>query len=123
MKTLKWNIRKFVPKLFFATFLMYQAFLIHGSHSTVTIYYTKLPNTYLAEIAKFGAKYLQRSSLKQRVNLCHTKKFHMRNTVERVELFNLLSKLLWYLISGKSHVGYLFNYDNNPLHSLVWPGV
>ena len=49
----------------------------------------------------------------------------MRYTAERVELFNLLAKLLWYLISGKSHVGYLFNHDNNPLHNAVcsrdWP--
>ena len=45
----------------------------------------------------------------------------MRNTVERVELFKLLAKLLWYLISGRSHVGYLYNYDQNPLHRAVWP--
>jgi hypothetical protein len=122
MKILKWNIKKFVLN-FLADFWMCQAFVIHGSHSSITIYYTKLPNTYLSEIAKFGAKYLQRSSLKQRVNLCHTKKFHLRNTTERVELFHLLSKLLWYLISGKSHVGHLFNYDDSPLHSLVWSSV
>ena len=104
-------------------FLMCQAFVIHGSHSSITLYYTKLPNTYLSEIAKFGAKYLKRSSLKQHVNLCHTKKFHLRNTAERVELFSLLSKLFWYLISGKSHAGYLFNYDDSPLHSLVCSSV
>lgn len=43
----------------------------------------------------------------------------MRNTTERVELFQLLAKLLWYLISGRSHVGYLYNYDQNPLHYAV----
>jgi serine/threonine protein kinase len=50
-----------------------------------------------------------------------TKKFHMCNTSERVELFCLLAKLLYYLSSGKSHVGYLFNYDENPIHQIVCP--
>jgi hypothetical protein len=93
--------------------------VIHGSHSSITIYYAKLPNTYLSEIAKHGAKYLQRSTLKQHIKLCRTKKFHMRHTAERVELFNFLAKLLWYLISGNSHVGYLFNHNTNPLHTIV----
>jgi hypothetical protein len=97
-----------------------QAFVIHGSHSSITIYYAKLPNTYLSEIAKYGAKYLQRSTLKQHVKLCRTKKFHMRHTGERVELFNLLAKLLWYLISGRSHAGHLFNHEHNPLHHIVY---
>ena len=43
----------------------------------------------------------------------------MQNTDERIELFKLLAKLLWYLISGRSHVGYLFNYDDNPIHKIV----
>ena len=43
----------------------------------------------------------------------------MQNIDERVELFNLLAKLLWYLVSGRSHVGYLFNYDDNPIHRIV----
>ena len=29
------------------------------------------------------------------------------------------AKLLWYLTSGKSHVGYLFDYDDNPLNIYV----
>jgi hypothetical protein len=96
-----------------------QAFVIYGTHSTISIYYTKLPNTYLADIAKHGIHYLQRSTSKQHVKLRCTKKYHMRVASERVELFLVLAKLLWYLISGKSHVGYLFNYDGNPLHRLV----
>lgn len=42
----------------------------------------------------------------------------MRHTAERVELFKLLAKLLWYLISGNSHAGYLFNYNYNPIHNI-----
>jgi hypothetical protein len=43
----------------------------------------------------------------------------MRDTKDRVELFVLIAKLLWYLISGRSHVGYLYNYVDNPLHKIV----
>lgn len=119
MKTHKWNIKRSSSLMFLL--LTYQAFVIHGSHSSITIYYAKLPNSYLSEIAKYGAKYLQRSTLRQRVKLRRTKKFRMRYTAERVELFELLAKLLWYLISGKSHVGYLFNHSDNPLHKIVFP--
>jgi hypothetical protein len=57
--------------------------------------------------------------MKERVKLRRTKKFHLQHTGERVELFQLLARLLWYLISGRSHVGYLFNYEENPIHRIV----
>jgi len=47
----------------------------------------------------------------------------MRNTTERVDLFKLLAKLLWYLISGRAHIGYLYNYNENPIHTIVSVGV
>jgi hypothetical protein len=28
--------------------------------------------------------------------------------------------LFWYLQSGNSHAGYLHNYDENPVHSMVY---
>jgi hypothetical protein len=84
---------------FYLIITLRQAFVIHGSHSSVTIYYAKLPNSYLSDIAKHGVKYLQRSTLKQHVKLCRTKKFRMRYTAERVELFNILAKLLWYVLN------------------------
>ena len=44
----------------------------------------------------------------------------MRDAGERVELFGLLAKLFSYLISGRSHVGYLFNYAANPIHYIPY---
>jgi hypothetical protein len=38
---------------------------------------------------------------------------------ERVELFTYLAQLFIYLTGGKSHVGYLHNYLENPIHQLV----
>jgi len=95
-----------------------QAFVIHGTHDIVVLYYAKLPNDYLSAIAKHGADLRQYSTTKK-VTLQHTKRFHLRKTAQRVEFFDLLARLLWYLRSGKSHVGFLNNYDSNPLHSIV----
>ena len=94
-----------------------KAFIILYRTRSTQIYYAKLPNQYLKDIAKFGAKYA--SSRKYRVRLSHTKHFHLDNTEERVALFRLLANLLAYLSSGKSHVGYLFNYPENPIHRIV----
>lgn len=104
-----------------------EAFVIHGSHSSVAIYYAKLPNLYLSEISRYGKKwknhtnraYNPTKTFKERVKLVRTKKFSLRETAERVELFTVLAKLLWYLISGKARVGYLYNYTDNPLHKIV----
>jgi hypothetical protein len=107
------------PYCLFKILTIKQAFVIHASHSSITIYYSKFPNSYLSEISRNGVRHSQKS--KQGVKLQRTKKYRMRDTSERVELFQLLAKLLWYLISGKSHVGYLFNYADNPLHKIVHP--
>ena len=50
------------------------------------------------------------------IQLWCTQRYHMRVTIERVNFFKLLAKLLWYLRSGNSHAGYLHNYDRNPVH-------
>ena len=43
----------------------------------------------------------------------------MSSRKERGEFFELLATLLFYLVSGYAHTGYLFNYDGNPLHDFV----
>ena len=45
----------------------------------------------------------------------------MRNTDQRVEFFKLFARVMLYLTSGKAHVGYLFDYDGNPIHRIVSP--
>jgi len=93
--------------------------VVHGSHSSITIYYAKLPNEYLSEISAHGSDFLTHSTYKERVHLRRTKKFHMGDPGERVDLFCVLAKLLWYLKSGLSHVGYLYNHESNPMHRIV----
>jgi len=101
-----------------------EAFIIHGSHSSIRIYYCKFPNSYLSEIAAHGMhNYLSHRTQVHTVTLQRTKKFHMLHTPERVELFRALAKLFYYLVSGRSHCGYLFNYNGNPIHKIVSPFV
>ena len=99
----------------------FQAFIVHARHGSVTFYYCKFPNQYLSEISSFGKKYLNhpQRTFRGKVKLLRTNKYSLRSTSERVQCFRLLAKLLWYLVSGKSKVGYLSNYPDNPLHYLV----
>lgn len=104
-----------------------QAFVLHGSHSSATIYYAKLPHTHLSEIARCGTKYLQQSIMKERVKLRRTKKFHLHHTGERVELFQLLvveiKKLrilvalikVYIALSYKSDYTYNYSHDVHPI--------
>ena len=83
------------------------------------MYYAKFPNSYLADIVQHGKDYLVNSALKQRVRLHHSRKFYMGKAQDRVDLYRLVAQLLTYLVSGRSHVGYLYNYDENPIHEIV----
>jgi hypothetical protein len=116
MKTLPCNIKKYVPSI---NLSHRQAFVIHCSHDSVTIYFAILPNEYLAAIAQDGRHYLKQSHSIPTVHLHHIRKYHMWAASEIARLFQVLVNLLYYLSSGEAHVGYLFNYDDNPLHKLV----
>jgi hypothetical protein len=96
-----------------------QPFVIHCGHNSVTIYFATLPNDYLAGIACYGSKYLHKLRNAERVTLHRTCKYHMRDPTELVKLLQVLVHLLIHLTSGNAHIGYLFNYDENPLHNLA----
>src|SRR5271170_294787 len=115
-KTLLRNIKKYVPSI---NLSHSQAFVIHCSHDSVTIYFATLSNEYLAAIAQYGRYYLEQRRSIPLVHLNRTRKYHMRAASEIAKLFQVLVNLLYYLSSGKAHVGYLFNYEDNPLHELV----
>lgn len=97
-----------------------KAFVIHAIHSSLIVYYARLPNGYLSAIQEHGINYLQKvDKNKFQISLRATKVFHLRQPNERADIFTLLAKLIWYLVSGKSHVGYLHNHPDNPIHIAV----
>jgi hypothetical protein len=96
--------------------------VIHGLHSSIFIYYAKLPNKFLADVAEHGIHYLEKVRNPPVISLRKTKPFHLSKTDERAEIFTLLAKLFWYLRSGDSHVGYLNKHlAHNPIHNAVHP--
>jgi hypothetical protein len=72
----------------------------------------KLPNSYLSEIAEHGAQYTKLNS--SRVTLYQSQGYSMKKPEDQAAFYIQLTKLLWYLSSGKSHVGYLNNLPSNP---------
>jgi hypothetical protein len=79
----------------------------------ISLFYVKLPNIYLSRISEYGAKYVEKFPL-EKVQLCQSRPYVMRKAEDQAALYRLLAKLLWYLGSGKSHVGYLCNCPGNP---------
>ena len=49
-----------------------------------------------------------------KIRLCQYGPYNMRHAIDQANLYRVLAKLLWYLSSGKSHVGYLTNSPSNP---------
>jgi hypothetical protein len=84
------------------------------------LYYAKFPHDYLREIATHSWDELGIRRLRKQVVLCRSQKFHMMKIQERVALFRLIAHLFTYLVSGRSHVGYLYNYPSNPIHKIVY---
>ena len=79
----------------------------------IYLFYAKLPNQYLARISEHGAKYAEKFPM-AKVRLCQSRPYMMKKSEDQGAFYRLLAKLLWYLVSGKSHVGYLCNCPRNP---------
>jgi hypothetical protein len=89
--------------------------VVHIRHTRVYLYYAKLPNTYLARIAEHGAHYARQfPSLEHKVKLYQSEGYSMKKPEDQAKFYVQLTKLLWYLSSGESHVGYLYNSPRNP---------
>jgi hypothetical protein len=97
-------------------------FVIHIRHTKVYLFYAKLPNTYLSRITEHGAKYSHLFPTPQhKIKLCQSTAYSINNPADQANLFRDLANLLWYLSSGRSHVGYLCNCPRNSfVEKLVW---
>lgn len=87
--------------------------MIHIRHAKITIFYAKLPNLYLSRVSQLGAKYAT-TFPHSKVRLCQSKPYFMKKVEDQAAFYRVLNHLLWYLVSGKSHVGYLCNCPKNP---------
>jgi hypothetical protein len=89
-----------------------ESFVVHIRHAKITLFYAKLPNLYLSRISKHGAKYS--AMFDDKVQLYQSQPFFMKKAEDQAAFYRLLTRLLWYLASGNSHVGYLCNCRQNP---------
>jgi hypothetical protein len=92
-----------------------ESFVIHIQHPIVTLFYAKLPNDYLSKISHHGAKYATMFPQDAKIHLCRSRPFVITNSNDQAHFYLLITKLLYFLAGGHSHVGYLSNHPTNPL--------
>ena len=84
-----------------------QAFVFHARHTTFYIFYAKIPNKYLKDIATYGADYKTRAAQPDQVIIQQSRPYRMRVPKHQAAFFKLLSDVLYYIVSGSSSVGVL----------------
>jgi len=84
-----------------------QSFIFHARHTTFYIFYAKFPDQYLKDIAKYGAEYKKHVPIPDEIIIQQSRPFRMRVPKHQADFFRLLSKVLYYIVSGNSRVGVL----------------
>lgn len=84
-----------------------QSFVFHARHATFYLFYAKFPNTYLRDIILHGAEYKNRVIPPTQIIIQQSRPFRMRKPSDNAAFFELVAKLLYYLVSGQSRTGYL----------------
>ena len=102
--------------------------MLHLRHATFYIFYARFPTSYLKAIAEHGSRYLPSVfgtatvPPAAAIQLRRSRRFRMRKPADQASFFIALSKILYYLVSGCSKVGYIAMEDWNPyfqrLHGL-----
>jgi len=95
-----------------------ESFVVHGRHDKFAVFYAKLPHEYLRWVEKENDKF-SRPYSGVRIALKRSRFFLLRQSRDRADFFELIAKMLWYLCSGKSHVGFCQSGPNGPLHRRV----
>jgi len=93
-----------------------QVFVLHARHATFYLYYAKFPNTYLRDIALYGSEYRQRVRNPEQITIHQSCPFRMRFPKQQANFFRLFANVLFYLVSGNSHVFYLTKDETNPYY-------
>jgi hypothetical protein len=100
--------------LSYSVLTLCKAFVLHIRHATVSIFHARFPNVYLRNVRTHGPRYSQLFPQSPKIRLYQMGPYNMRLATGQADLYRALAKLLWYLASGKSHVGYLANVPANP---------
>ena len=96
-----------------------KAFVIQASRGRPRLFYARFPNSYLKEIYKHGAKYLQVDVSIQQIQLCQSRAYDLRYPKHQAAFWTLISWVYAYLESGRSHVGDSCNNRENEFSEMV----
>ena len=77
------------------------------------------PNTYLRDIAMYGANYRQQVPDPQHIIIKQSALFRMHYSKQQASFFHLFANVLYYLVSGNSSVGYMAKDECNSYYRNV----
>ena len=97
--------------------------MIHARHATFYLFYAKFPNQYLRDIAKYADEYKTQVVQTHQIVIQQSRPFRMKEPTDQAEFYRLLSKLLYYLVSGQSNVGFLTAQKSNKYYDRAVKGV
>jgi len=97
--------------------------VIHARHATFYLFYAKFPNQYLRDVAKYANEYTTKAVQIHKIVIQQSRPFRMKEPRDQAEFYKLLSKLLYYLVSGQSYVGFLAAQKWNKHYRLAVEGV
>jgi hypothetical protein len=95
--------------------------VVHARHATVYLFYAKFPNTYLHDIARYGSSYKTSVANPIKIQIRQSRPYRMRHPQHQADFFRLLSRILYYMISGNSNIGYLAKDEWNPYYNGITP--
>jgi hypothetical protein len=95
--------------------------VVHARHATVYLFYAKFPNTYLRDIARYGSSYKTSVANPIKIQIRQSRPYRMRHPQHQADFFRLLSRILYYMISGNSNIGYLAKDEWNPYYNGITP--
>jgi hypothetical protein len=72
------------------------------------------PNSYLRDIHEHGLEYKTKVPSPAEIVIKQSRPYRMKRPQDQAEFFVLLSKLLYYIVTGKSNIGFLANENWNP---------
>ena len=81
--------------------------MFHARHTTFYIFYAKIPNRYLKDIKTYGANYKNRITDPDQIVIQQSRPYRIRLPKHQAAFFKLLANVLYYILSGSSHVGVL----------------
>jgi len=86
--------------------------VIQSVYDMVVFYYARFDNVYLRKARMYG-KDLKKMDPTATAQLHHSKRYHLRVARERVECFEELTRILWYIARGRTERGFFQDFRLN----------